>query len=42
MKFRYVSIGVNGNTNNRYWTYLKSEKLDSAIQAYNSMKHKYN
>ena len=42
MKFRYVSTGINTNTNKKYWVYNKSEKLDSAIKLYNSVKHKYN
>ena len=42
MKFRYVSTGINKNTNKKYWVYNKSEKLDSAIELYNSVKHKYN
>lgn len=42
MKFQYVSISINHNTNKKYWTYIKSEKLDSAIQMYNSIKHSYN
>ena len=42
MKFRYLSKGINSNTNKEYWTYKKSENLDSAIQMYNSIKHNYN
>ena len=42
MKFRYMSTGINKNTNKKYWVYNKSEKLDSAIELYNSVKHKYN
>ena len=42
MKFKYVSSSINKNTNKKYWTYQKSETLDSAIQMYNSLKHKYN
>ena len=42
MKFRYSSIGMNGNTNKKYWTYEKSDTLDSAIQTYNNLKHKFN
>lgn len=40
--FRYESIGVNNNTNKKYRVYNKSEQLDSAIELYNSIKHKYN
>lgn len=42
LKFKYLSVGVNKNTNKNYWTYAKSEKLDSAISLYNSVKHDYN
>ena len=42
LKFRYISSGVNNTTNKEYWTYHKSEKLDSAIELYNSVKHKFN
>ena len=41
VKFRYVDIGINKNKNKKYWTYEKSEKLDSAIEFYNSIKHKF-
>lgn len=42
LKFRYVSVGINKNTNKKYWVFEKSEKLDDAISLYNSVKHKYN
>lgn len=42
LKFRYLSVGINKNTNKKYWVYEKSEKLDDAISLYNSVKHKYN
>lgn len=42
LKFRYESIGVNSNTHKKYWVYTKSQKLDSAIKLYNSIKYKYN
>lgn len=42
LKFRYVSVGVNKNTNKKYWVFEKSQKLDDAISLYNSVKHKYN
>lgn len=42
LKFRYVSSGINSNTNKRYWMYEKCENLDSAIELYNSVKHKFN
>ena len=37
--FKYISIGVNKNTNKNYWTYEKSNKLDTAIDLYNQIKH---
>ena len=42
LKFRYESIGVNGNTHKKYCVYKKSQDLDSAIELYNSIKYKYN
>ncbi len=42
LNFRYISIGTNGNTRQRYWVYDKSQKLDYAIELYNSMKHDFN
>ena len=42
LKFRYESIGVNNNTQKKYWVYKKSQDLDSAIELYNSIKYKYN
>lgn len=41
LRFRYVSIGINKNTNKNYWVYEKSEDLNSAISLYNSLKYKY-
>ena len=40
--FRYVSIGTNQNTSQRYWVYDKSQRLDFAIETYNSLKHQFN
>lgn len=42
LQFIYISVGINNNTNKRYWVYNKSEKLDSAIELYNSVKHRFN
>lgn len=42
LKFRWLSTGVNKNTNKKYWVYKKSKELDSAIMNYNNLKHKYN
>lgn len=41
VKFRYISIGINSNTNKKYWVYEKSKNLDSAISIYNIIKHKF-
>lgn len=37
---KYVSSAVNSNTQKRYWTYNKSERLDKIIALYNEVKHK--
>ena len=42
LKFRYISVGINKNTNKKYWVFEKSAKLDDAISLYKSLKHKYN
>lgn len=42
LEIRYISVGVNNNTGQRYWTYKKSHKLDCAIETYNSFKYKFN
>ena len=39
---RYDSVGINSNTNQRYWVYEKSQKLDFAIETYNSLKYQFN
>lgn len=36
----YVTIGINKNTNTKYYTFLKSKRLDNLINHYNSIKHK--
>lgn len=35
----FTSIGINKNTNMRYWIFVKSVRLDKVIQLYNSVKH---
>lgn len=35
----YISIGVNKNTNNKYYVFLKSKRLDDIINLYNDVKH---
>lgn len=42
LRFRYKWHGINSSTNKDFWTYEKSEKLDEAINLYNSMKYKFN
>ena len=42
LKFVFVKIDINTNTNKRFWKYNKSEKLDDAISLYNLVKHKFN
>lgn len=42
LKFRYISTGINKNTNKKYWIFEKSGKLDNAISLYNLVKHNYN
>lgn len=41
LRFKYVSVGINKNTNKNYWTYEKSENLDAAIALYNKYKHQF-
>lgn len=42
LRFRYEDVGINWRTNKNYWTYEKSNKLDSAINLYNKYKHFFN
>lgn len=35
---RYISTDINVNTNQRYYTFEKSERLDKIIQLYNEVK----
>lgn len=37
---RYVSHGVNKNTEAEYYTFNKSPRLDEIIVLYNEVKHK--
>lgn len=41
LRFEYMSVGTNKNTNKDYWVYQKSGELDEAIAIYNSIKHKF-
>ena len=40
MNLRYISVGINKNSNQKYWVYKKSKDLDQAIELYNSLKYK--
>lgn len=35
----YMDSNINKNTNTKYWTFEKSEKLDKIIDLYNEVKH---
>jgi len=39
LRFYYISEGVNKNTNNKYWTFSKSDVLDMAITTWNDIKN---
>lgn len=36
---KYVSKGINKNTNTKYYSFIKSDRLDRIIELYNSVKH---
>lgn len=36
----YENIGINKNTNTKYYTFLKGDRLDNLIKHYNEIKHK--
>jgi len=36
----YKSVGINKNTNSKYYTFEKSERLDNLIKHYNHIKHR--
>lgn len=40
MNEKYVSIGVNKNTQTKYWTFTKSDRLDKLIEVWVSIKNK--
>lgn len=40
MKEEYISIGINKNTNMKYWTFTKSDRLDNLISLWNEIKNK--
>lgn len=35
----YIEIGLNKNTNTKYYVFEKSERLDNVISLYNDVKH---
>lgn len=40
MNEKYVSVGVNKNTQTKYWTFTKSDRLDSLVKIWVSIKNK--
>jgi len=40
MKEKYITVGINRKTHVRYWTFYKSERLDTLIELWNSIKNK--
>lgn len=40
MKEEYIAVGENQKTNVKYWTFYKSERLDSLIELWNTIKNK--
>lgn len=40
MKEEYISVGVNQKTHTKYWTFVKSERLDELIKMWNVIKNK--
>lgn len=36
---KYVDVGVNSNTNTKYYLFEKSERLDKIINLYNEVKY---
>ncbi len=39
MKEQYITTGINHKTKVRYWTFNKSERLDSLIRLWNKIKN---
>ena len=37
---RCENVGLNKNTNTKYYTFIKSDRLDEIIDLYNSVKNK--
>lgn len=40
MNEKYIGTGINKNTNTKYWTFIKSDRLDSLIELWTSVKNK--
>ena len=40
MKEEYITVGENQKTHVKYWTFYKSERLDSLIELWNTIKNK--
>lgn len=40
MKEEYIALGENQKTHVKYWTFYKSERLDSLIELWNTIKNK--
>lgn len=36
---KYLEVGLNKNTNTKYYMFEKSDRLDSIISLYNEVKH---
>lgn len=36
----YLSVGENKNAGTRYWTFEKSDRLDSLLALWNEIKHR--
>lgn len=36
---KYINIGVNQNTKNKYYKFEKSDKLDNVLALYNEVKN---
>lgn len=40
MNESYITVGINKNTNTKYWTFNKSGRLDMLISLFNEIKYK--
>lgn len=38
MKEEYIAVGENQKTHVKYWTFYKSERLDSLVKLWNTIK----